>query len=79
MHYVYYLRHQNNKEFYYGYSNDLERRLKEHQRKDRNWTLVYYEAYRAESDARRRERALKHYGQARTHLKNRAKDSLQKK
>ena len=72
---VYLLQHEQTKELYYGYTNDLSRRLQEHRRSGA-WRLVYYEAYTAESDARARERSLKHYGQARAHVKHRLPDSL---
>ncbi|MFC1709339.1 GIY-YIG nuclease family protein [Candidatus Omnitrophota bacterium] len=75
MHYVYVLKNIDNGELYYGYTNNLERRLKEHN-KDNEWKLIYFEAYLAESDARQREKKLKQYGQARTHLKNRLKSSI---
>jgi len=76
MFYTYCLQHRIIKELYYGYTDDLKRRLKEHKKEDKNWELIYYEAYRSESDARRRERMLKKYGQSRAHLKRRIKDSL---
>lgn len=38
---------------------------------EKYWTLVYYEAYLAQEDAVEREKHLKQYGQARTHLKKR--------
>ena len=60
---------------YYGYTNNLERRLAEHN-KNGNWDLLYYEAYKSEVDARNRERRLKHYAQAFTALKGRIKESL---
>ena len=60
---------------YYGYTNDLERRFKEHSIKHK-CKLIYYEAYLLESDAREREKKLKHYGQTRTCLKQRIKKSL---
>jgi predicted GIY-YIG superfamily endonuclease len=60
---------------YYGYTNNLERRVVEHN-KEQNWELVYYEAYKSELDARNRERKLKHYAQALTALKGRLKESL---
>ena len=75
MYYVYLLKNAEMQELYYGYTNDLERRLKEHNT-DHKWELIYYEAYRSESDARERERKLKYYGQTRTCLKNRLKESL---
>jgi putative endonuclease len=76
MHFVYVLINNKNKEIYYGYTNNIERRLEEHN-KDGSWKLVYYEAYLEELDARDRERKLKYYGQSRNHLKNRLKRSLQ--
>jgi putative endonuclease len=75
MYYVYILKNTKTKNLYYGYTNDLKRRLKEHVRQA-PWELVYYEAYKKESDARRREMGLKKYGQALTALKTRMKDSL---
>jgi len=76
MYYVYCIQDKNSKELYYGYTNDLERRLSEHQKENNNWEIVYYEAYRSQDDARRREQKLKDYGQSRTHLKNRISKSL---
>jgi putative endonuclease len=75
MHYVYILKNEDNKELYYGYTNNLERRFGEHNTDDK-WKLIYYEAYLSELDARKREIKLKHYGQSRTRLKSRLKESL---
>ena len=75
MNWIYVLQKRNSGNLYYGYTNNLERRLKEHNVNDK-WDLVYCEGYAAELDARDRERKLKHYGQSRTHLKNRLKRSL---
>ena len=74
--YVYVLYNKSKNFIYIGYSKDIVRRLKEHNKRSNIWILIYYEAYRSEDDARRRERKLKDYGQSRTHLKNRIKDSL---
>jgi len=76
MFYTYCLQHSISKELYYGYTDNLRRRLKEHKRENKNWELIYYEAYRTDTDARRRELKLKDYGQSRSHLKKRIKDSL---
>ena len=73
--FVYVLRHEHTEQLYYGYTKDLSRRLSEH-RADGPWHLVYYEAYATEVDARNREVKLKHYGQARAHMKRRLKNSL---
>ncbi|MDO8510189.1 MAG: GIY-YIG nuclease family protein [bacterium] len=66
-----------------GYTNNLKKRFTEHNQvnvrstKARGpFTLVYYEAYRAEGDARNRESALKLRGQARKHLFSRLGLSL---
>ncbi len=75
MYYVYLLKNKNEGDIYYGYTNNLERRVKEHNTKE-EWFLVYYEAYSSEEDARKREGNLKHYGQSRTHLKQRLSKSL---
>lgn len=75
MYFVYLLKNEENNEIYYGYTNNLERRLHEHI--NGNWKLIYYEAYLSELDARDREKKLKHYGQGRKYLKNRLKRSLQ--
>jgi len=62
MHYVYVLKNKS-KDFYIGYTNNLIRRFKEHQKED-NYELIYYEAYLLEKLARQRERKLKFYGSA---------------
>ena len=76
MNYVYVLKNKVSKEIYYGYTNNIERRMQEHN-KDNRFELIYYEAYKSELDARERERKLKDYGQARAHLKNRIKRSFE--
>ena len=75
MYYVYVLRDRQTRQPYYGYTNNLKRRLADHE-KNGLPELVYYEAYKAESDARRRERQLKHHAQACTALRMRIKESL---
>ena len=81
MYYVYLLKsEQGNK--YIGYTSDLKRRCEEHNKglnqstKGQKWSLIYYEAFREESDARRRERGLKQSGQARRWLYDRVAWSL---
>ena len=74
MHYVYLLKTSTVQEIYIGYTSNLERRFKEH--RDKNPQIIYYEAYRNESDARTRERKLKQRGQTIRRLKERLKYSL---
>ncbi|HWO07646.1 MAG TPA: GIY-YIG nuclease family protein [Candidatus Paceibacterota bacterium] len=80
MYYVYVLENDS-EELYYGSTNDLRRRLAQHRRghttttKNGDWTLIYYEAYRTKSDARRREDQLKMHGQAKRQLKDRIRAS----
>lgn len=69
---------------YIGYtSKDVRRRLKDHNegksnytRQHRPWKLIYYESYLSESDARKREKMLKQYGNSWGHLKRRINESL---
>jgi len=69
MYYVYFIQNEIDK-IYYGSTNDLKRRISEHNiglsysTKGHLWRLVYYEAYSAEYDARQREKQLKYHGQA---------------
>ena len=81
MHYVYVLRSENGT-FYIGRTNDVQRRLAEHN-EGRNrstvgrvWCLVYYEAYPNRHAALRRERVLKKDGRTRRALMDRVKASL---
>ena len=76
MFYIYILKNKLTKQLYYGYTNNLERRIAEHNQNQQQWELVYFEGYSAEIDARTRERRLKHYAQALTALKSRLKESL---
>lgn len=82
MYYVYVIENENG-ELYFGSSNNLKRRLSEHQTgkvfstKNHTWTLIYYEAYRSETDARTREQRIKYHGQASSQLKKRFSKSRQ--
>lgn len=84
MYYVYVLQSKTDSELYIGSTNDMRRRLLEHNAGKVASTqvripfaLVYYEAYLSESDARLRESQLKKRGQARRQLKSRISNSLQ--
>ncbi|PIR73748.1 MAG: excinuclease ABC subunit C [Candidatus Moranbacteria bacterium CG10_big_fil_rev_8_21_14_0_10_35_21] len=83
MFYVYIIKNEQN-DIYYGYTNNLRRKIKEHNdsksfsTKGHRWNIIYYEAYLSKSDAEDREKQIKHYGQALVHLKRRIKNSLSK-
>ena len=83
MFYFYVLQSLNDKNLYFGYTNDLRRRVKEHNAgkvistKNRQFLkLVYYEAYRSEKDAREREKQIKKRAKAYISLKRRFKNSI---
>ena len=79
MHYVYVLKKPDSSMVYIGYSGNLKQRIAEHSRNTnhRGWLLVYYEAYRDETDARVRERKLKQYGSSWGSLKKRIPHCMQ--
>jgi len=82
MHYVYVLRSLRDGNFYTGYTENLEKRVAEHNNGKSASTkyripleLVYYEACENQKDALRRERYLKTtYGKR--YIKNRIKGTL---
>lgn len=74
MYYVYVLKNLRENEIYIGYTNNLQRRLKEHKAKKPE--LIYYEAYKSEKDARAREVKLKQHGQTKRRLKERLRNSF---
>ncbi len=83
MFYTYLLRSKKDKKLYIGFTNDLRRRLQEHNsglsestQFRRPFELVYYEAYKSEKDARKREENLKLFGRALGGLKRRISSSL---
>jgi len=72
MYYIYVIKKKNKS--YIGYTNNLQRRMKEHQAKEPD--LIYYEAYRDKRDAKNREMKLKQRGQTIRRLKERLKHSF---
>ena len=83
MYYVYVLKSVKDGNGYIGSTNNLKRRFSEHQRglvestkPRRPFELVYYEAYKAESDARLREVNLKLKSRAYAQLRKRLVQSL---
>jgi putative endonuclease len=86
MFYVYILKSKKDNKSYIGSTNDLRSRMKLHNdgkvpstKLRRPLTLIYYEAYLAEGDARRREQKLKNFGQGITNIYKRLSDSFGKK
>ena len=84
MFYTYVLKSKKDQQLYIGSTNDLKRRFKEHNNGEvfstkprRPFELVYYEAYKAESDARNREKNLKLRSRAFTQLKKRIEKSVE--
>ncbi len=82
MYYTYILQSMRNGDFYTGYTNDLRKRLREHNEKRSSYTkgrgpyqLVYYEACLNPNDARSRELYLKS-GKGKRFLKSRLKRFL---
>jgi len=83
MYYVYIIRSKKDGNLYFGSTNNLKRRLKEHDdglvfstKKRRPFNLIYYEAYKSEKDVRKRESNLKLRSRAFAQLKKRMSGSL---
>ncbi|MDD5069064.1 MAG: GIY-YIG nuclease family protein [Candidatus Pacebacteria bacterium] len=82
MYYVYILKSEKSGKWYTGSTDDLRKRLKQHNdgkstytRAHRPFILIYYEACSIEGDARSRELFLKS-GMGKRYLKNRLKRFL---
>ena len=81
---LYVLQHDPSKQLYIGVTENLHRRISEHNhqqqrstiRKSGQWILVYAEAYRDKLDAYDRERKLKHHGSAKNKLRERIQRCL---
>jgi len=83
MFYMYILKSKKDNNLYLGSTNDLKRRLTEHNKglvfstKNRTpFELVYYEAYKSEKDTRIREKNLKLRSRALSQLKRRITESI---
>ncbi len=84
MHVVYVLKHSASGNLYIGRTENLKRRLREHnsgsvsstKRRVGKWVCVYAEAYLSKEDAILRERKLKAHGSAKHALLKRAQFSL---
>ncbi len=83
MFYLYILKSKKDSKLYIGSTNDLKKRVTQHNdgkvqstKLRRPFVLVYYEAYASEEDARIRESRLKKRGNARTLLVKRVQKSI---
>lgn len=83
MFYMYVLKSIKDGRVYFGYTADLKRRVIEHSRGLNKSTkfrlpleLIYYEAYKSQTDAEAREQRLKSSAGAYTALKRRIGESL---
>ena len=84
MFYVYIIKSTTTTLLYTGSTNDLKRRFLEHNNgrvkstsPHRPFTLIYYEAYLSELDARKRESTLKNSRHSKRYLRDRITNSLQ--
>lgn len=80
---AYLIQSKKDKSLYIGYTNNIRRRLAEHNNNQSRYTknkgpyeLVYCEFYKSEIDAKLRESNLKRFAQAYTQLKIRIRNSL---
>ena len=83
MYYVYVLKSEKDYNLYIGYTSDLKNRIKDHnQGKTKSikhripFSLVYYEAYKNKTDARKRELELKNNSYQKEQLIKKIKNSL---
>jgi len=65
-HFVYILKSDVDKSLYVGYTKNIKRRIEEHNqglnfstKSKKPWVLIFFEGYRSEIDAKRREKYLK--------------------
>ncbi|MBP9822311.1 MAG: GIY-YIG nuclease family protein [Candidatus Pacebacteria bacterium] len=83
MYFFYVLKSTKNEELYFGYTEDLRARLGQHNsgkvpstNLKKPLVLVYYEAYRSQSDAKHREHSIKLRGNAYLQLKRRIRNCV---
>lgn len=84
MFYLYILKSKKDLQLYISSTNDLRERFKEHNdgkvfstKARQPFELIYYEAYKDEKDARKREASLKLRSRAFTQLKKRIENSVE--
>lgn len=80
---VYIIKSKKDKSIYIGFTNNIKRRIAEHNSgktfstKNRvPWELIYCEIYKSEKDAKKREESLKLHARVLTQLKKRIFYSL---
>jgi putative endonuclease len=83
MFFVYILKNVKDNDWYIGSTNDLKRRIEEHNNGKSKSTkprlpfkLIYYESYISEKDAKHREHNLKLRSRALAQLKKRLEDTI---
>ena len=81
MYYVYVMKNKK-RGVYIGYTANIERRIKDNNTNHKGytgkgeWECVYYEAYKDEADARKREKVLKDSGHKRRWLKEQIQNCI---
>jgi len=80
---VYLIKSKSDRSIYIGLTNNLKRRLKEHNsgktfstKSKIPWELIYCEIYKSAEDAKKREESLKLHARALAQLKKRISQSL---
>lgn len=83
MYWVYILKSLKNNSLYIGKTDNLGRRIKEHNlglsfatKRYRPWAYAYVEGYASRDDAEYRENSIKYYGKVYAQLKRRIAKSL---
>jgi len=83
MYFVYLLKSQKTGKLYFGHTDDLRKRIREHNdglahstKPYRPWRIIYYEAYTSKEEACHREHNLKLRANAWNQLKRRIKTSI---
>lgn len=84
MHFIYIIKSLKNESLYIGYTENINRRIREHNnnesfttKKYSPWELVYLEGYKDQKDALDREKKLKQFGRVYSQLKRRIRNTLQ--
>ncbi|NMB92355.1 MAG: GIY-YIG nuclease family protein [Parcubacteria group bacterium] len=83
MYWIYILQSKKNGSLYIGRTNNLRRRLEEHNlgksyftKRYKPWVCIYCEGYYHIEDMKQRERNIKYFGKVYSQLKRRIRNSL---